>query len=255
MSTFQALILGIVQGITEFLPVSSSGHLMIFQYLLGLQDLSQYLLFDLVCHIGTLAAIFLVFRKEISEGLRSATTIKSIAVGLIPLFPLLLVIKPIKAEFENLDHLGYFYLISAFLLTMGIFSKEKDENKTSHWTQYLWIGMFQALAILPGISRSGATITAALLLGWSLPSAVRYSFLLAIPTIIGGFLYELIKHPSLGLSGIDPVTYVIGFALSFVVGGAALLFLKVLKSKKMLIPFAIYCFLVGIALIIMFHRV
>lgn len=250
MDTLQAFILGIIQGITEFLPVSSSGHLMIFQTLLGLEDLSHYLLFDLVCHLGTLAAIFIVFRKDVWEGLHSLQTVKNITIAILPLFPLLLIMKQIKGEFENLEHLGYFYLLSSVLLTLGIFSKEKPETEKTPWAHYLWIGVFQALAILPGISRSGATIAAALLLGWSLPNAVRFSFLLAIPTILGGFFYELIKHPDMGLAGVDLLNYAVGFTLSLVVGALALLFLKGLKSKKMLIPFALYCFLVGIALIL-----
>lgn len=254
MNSLQALVLGIIQGITEFLPVSSSGHLLMFQCFLGLDSLSNYLFFDLVCHLGTLAAILVVFRKEIFEAFRSGKKLMQIGVALLPLFPLLLVMKQIKGAYEGIDYLGYFYLISAALLTLAVFSKEKEASENPPLFHFLLIGVFQALAILPGISRSGATIAAALLLGWSLPQAVRFSFLLAIPTILGGFLYEWMKHSFTETSAINFQDYAIGFILSFVVGGAVLLILKALKSKKMLIPFAIYCLLVGIALIITFHR-
>lgn len=252
MSTIHAIILGIIQGITEFLPVSSSGHLLIFQTLLGFEALSHYLVFDLVCHLGTLAAIFVIFHREVREALHSPPLLKNIFIALLPLFPLLLVMKQVKGEFESLEHLGYFYLLSAGLLTAGIFSKEKDNGADFPWWHALWIGAFQALAILPGISRSGATITAALLLGWSLPHAVRFSFLLVIPTILGGFFYEMIKHSDLQMGGVRAIDYAAGFSLSFVVGMAALFFLKVIKSKKTLIPFAIYCLLVGLFIIFVY---
>lgn len=251
MDSLQAFILGIVQGITEFLPVSSSGHLILFQSLLGLDALSHFLLFDLICHMGTLAAIFLVFRKEVLAALKSTEMLKLLGVAILPLFPLLLAVKQIKSTFESPELLGYFYLFSTILLLAGVFSKEKVPAATPTWKGALWIGLFQALAIFPGVSRSGATISAALLLGWSLPSAVQFSFLLAIPTILGGFAYESLKYfTSPTSSSVSPEGYAIGFLLSFAVGSLALLFLKGLKSKKMLIPFALYCFLLGSSLIV-----
>src|ERR1700722_19484541 len=121
MTLLQAIILGIVQGLTEFLPVSSSGHLALAQRLLGLENLHQYIIFDLVCHLGTLLAVLFVFRKTLQQlFVTQRALLFKVGFGTLPLFPLLFLIKPIKTLFDQPQFLGLFFFITALLLWCGI---------------------------------------------------------------------------------------------------------------------------------------
>lgn len=252
MTTIEALILGLIQGLTEFLPVSSSGHLELAQYFLGMQNLQNYVIFDLVCHLGTLVAIFLMFRLDIQQLFSSdKTRLKQVILGTLPLFPLVLIIKPIKALFDQPQYLGYFFILTALLLYLGTkfsLNKPPEMLQKSKWRDSLTIGCFQALAILPGVSRSGSTISAARVLGWSVQDAIAFSFLLAIPAILGGTVVELMQVlikkqalPSIGFS-----QYALGFTSSFGMGYCALSLLRSLAAKKKFVYFAWYCLLLGI---------
>lgn len=257
MTLLEAIILGIVQGITEFLPVSSSGHLVMLQNLLGLSNLKTFIVFDMVCHLGTLLSIFLVFFKDIKEMLfKNREMFFKICVAILPLFPLLLLLKPIKSMFDSPQYLGYFFLITAALLYLGIrFGKTKPETKEKSYKDAFAIGLFQACAILPGVSRSGATISGARLLGWSYEKAITFSFLLAIPTILGGvtiemaglFLKTSAELPSMAIS-----SYIAGFLTSFFFGWISLLFLQRLASKHEFMYFVWYCLILGIINIFIF---
>ena len=120
MSYLDAIILGIVQGLTEFLPVSSSGHLQIAQHFLGLEHLERYILFDLACHLGTLLAIAVVFYKPLQEVIKTNTLRRwQIALAIAPLFPLVLVMKPIKSMYADPSYLGFFFLATSAILFLG----------------------------------------------------------------------------------------------------------------------------------------
>lgn len=250
----QAIILGIIQGITEFLPVSSSGHLALGQLMLGFEHLDQYIIFDLVCHLGTLFAIFLVFSDQIVCAFKTnRIRLIQLFLAMLPLFPLAFLIKPIKAMFNQPEYLGYFFLFTAFVLYMGIRFGSQATEETLHrrrWRDALTIGFFQAVAIFPGISRSGSTISAARVLGWSSQDALVFSFLLAIPTILGAIafeLLELIRHPqAASVANINFVAYFFGFITSFVVGYLSLLLLMRLAIKNKFMYFVWYCLIIGI---------
>jgi undecaprenyl-diphosphatase len=248
MSTFEAIILGIIQGLTEFLPVSSSGHLKLAQHLFGFQNLENMIIFDLVCHLGTLLAIFLLFKNDILNILKKEhRKCWQIVLGTLPLFPLVLIMKPIKSIFNHPEYLGLCFLITSFILYLGIrFGQTKTTLKTNR--DPLVVGTFQAMAILPGISRSGATISSARLLGWSSEEAVTFSFMLAIPAILGGIILEvaqLIKYPE-SINHILPLQYLLAFITSFIVGYYALKLLRNLASKQRFMYFVWYCLLLGI---------
>lgn len=249
MTILQAILLGIIQGITEFLPVSSSGHLELGQLLFGLEGLDRYIYFNLILHLGTLLAIGCVYRREILEIGR--LRLAQIGIALLPLFPLLALMKPIKRLYDAPQYLGFFFLTTALLLYLGIrFGREKNAEKRVKARFYdpLLIGLFQALAILPGISRSGATISAARLAGWPAGEAVRFSFLLALPTIIGGSLIETLKHFTADATeapGPGPLHYLLGFAFSFAVGYGALRLLIRMAAQRGLMPFVWYCLILG----------
>lgn len=253
LSTFEAIILGIIQGLTEFLPVSSSGHLTLAQRLLGFNQLDRYILFDLVCHLGTLTAIFAVYFKEIRETLvNDRKKLLLILVATLPLFPLVFILKPIKTLFDQPQFLGYFFLMTALFLYVGIrFGKncERPSHEKRRWKQALAIGFSQAFAILPGISRSGSTISCARVLGWSREDAVSFSFMLAIPTILGGTLLEgLHAYRDWGMT--DPLpnaayAYTAGFLTSMAVGYGALKLLVKLVQNDKLSFFVWYCLFIA----------
>ena len=260
MTPWEAIILGIVQGLTEFLPVSSSGHLTLGQYLLGMQDLHQYVLFDLICHLGTLLAIFLIFFGDIKKLLtQDFTRFKQVVLATLPLFPLALIIKPLHSLFDQPQLLGFFFMITALLIYAGNKYPARLAHTTSKssWRDPLIIGLFQAGAILPGVSRSGSTISAARMLGWDRSEAIVFSFMLAIPAILGGTVLELLQllfrtssaqtAPHVGWDA-----YFFGFLTSFVVGALALVLLMRLAAKDRLMIFAWYCLGLGIVTTIYF---
>lgn len=256
MTPFEALILGLVQGLTEFLPVSSSGHLALTEHLLGFTQLNRLVFFDLICHMGTLGAIFTLFYKEILETLKSPKLLGALILGTLPLFPLVLVVKPLKEIFDRLDLLGFFFILTSLIIWLG--ARLSSVKKGPAPLDPLYIGLFQALALFPGVSRSGSTISGAQMLGWEPERAVRFSFLLAIPAILGGFTLEvwhLIKEvPSEPATlAIAPLPLMIGFALSYLSGLAALKFLIVWVKKKNLLPFAWYCLALGIVTLLYFN--
>jgi len=252
MTSWEALLLGLIQGLTEFLPVSSSGHLALGQYLLGYSHLQDYLLFDLVCHLGTLGAIIWVFFNSLTEAFTTQRhRFWQIVLATLPLFPLALLIKPLKVLFAQPQFLGPCFLVSAALLFAGIFYRfpMQQTRLNRQWKDPLVIGAFQAVAVFPGISRSGATISAAQLLGWTKEEAVRFSFLLAIPAILGASILEgwQVWHATSSASSVPLTAYFIGFITSLSVGYCALRILIHIVMHNQWIYFAWYCLLLGLA--------
>jgi undecaprenyl-diphosphatase len=256
MSIFEAIILGIIQGLTEFLPVSSSGHLELFQTLLGLTDLNNYILFNLICHLGTLLALVIIFFESIKRAFQSSQFFQ-VVLGTLPLFPLVLILKPIKSLFDQPEYLGFFFLLTALLLYLGIRLGSIASQQTldkRRWSDPLIIGVFQAIAILPGVSRSGATISAGRLMGWNQQDAITFSFLLAIPAILGGITLESVQIYRDPISvDIHWMTYLAGFMTSFVIGYFALKLLMRLAAKDKFIYFVWYCLFIGIVTILYFN--
>ncbi len=254
MTWIEAIILGIIQGITEFFPVSSSGHLTLCQHLLGLNHLKETVAFDLVCHLGTLLAILTVFYKQLKRLLRIRW--KQIAIATLPLFPLAMLLKPIKELFHNPQTLGFCFLITAAMLYFSNrFSRAvpRFHRKRKRYRDALLIGLSQAAAILPGISRSGSTISAARLMGWNQNDALTFSLLLAIPAILGGaFLefLELMKTPQMQISSRE---YCLGFFFSFMVGYIALRTLAKMIIHNEIMGFVWYCMVLGIFSLIYFY--
>lgn len=257
MLTIEALILGAVQGLTEFLPVSSSGHLALVQSLMGFKDLDHYILFDLICHLGTLAVICIVFWKDIIAMLGDSQKRLAVVLGTLPLFPLVLILKPIKALFNQPQYLGFFFMITAFLLFLSQrFSTTKESRQLFGRRDSIIVGICQAFAILPGVSRSGSTISGARLLGWSPQEAVTFSFLLAIPAILGGTVLEmmnLFKPDASSVMMVGWVQLAAGFAAAFGMGFLALNWLRKLAVNHKLNYFAWYCLLLGAATVIYFN--
>lgn len=249
MTLWHALFLGIIQGLTEFLPISSSGHLALGQYFLGFEQLQRYVLFDLVCHLGTLLAILITFLPALKAGFFSDRTLfRQVAIATLPLFPLVMIIKPLKALFDQPWLWGPCFLVSAAILFMGLHWQFPSRIKPSSWRDPLAIGVMQAIAIFPGISRSGSTISAARVLGWPKEQAMQFSFLLAIPAILGGVLWEgghAWNQSALSIS-LPWEAFAVGFLASFLVGMLSLRLLAQLLRRDKWNCFAWYCLVLGV---------
>lgn len=257
MTALEAILLGIVQGITEFLPISSSGHLILGQKLLGLQKPEQYVSFDLFCHLGTLLAIFCLFFSSIRETVQSLPKLSQIILGSIPLIPIAFFHHSIRPLFSQTDYLGFFFLITAFVLFLS--NRVKKETAVNilekrKWRDSFLIGISQAIAILPGVSRSGMTLSTARLLGWNRNQAVQFSFLLGGVAIMGASLFEGSRLFLRGESSFLPLQcYLLGFASSFVVGYATLKLLMQLVIQEKLTFFAWYCTFLGLFTLFYFN--
>ncbi|MGM0440708.1 MAG: undecaprenyl-diphosphate phosphatase [Chlamydiota bacterium] len=256
VSLLEALLLGIIQGITEFFPVSSSGHLELVQHLLGYPNPEKYIFFDLVCHLGTLSAILFFFWRDIITILRYRhSQIVFFIIALIPLFFIYPALHIIESLFNCPLLLGFFFLITAMLLFIGekFHSNTPPQTLKAKGIDSFLIGLFQCLALLPGVSRSGSTIAIARLRGWKFQDAARFSFLLAIPTILGGSILQIYRlYHNSGLSEASWEQCLIGFLSSAIVGWLALVgLMKIFRTGKFLI-FAWYCVLLGLFTIIYF---
>ncbi|MCB1119149.1 MAG: undecaprenyl-diphosphate phosphatase [Chlamydiia bacterium] len=253
MTLLHTFLLGLIQGLTEFLPVSSSGHLLLAQHLFGFDDLKQYVFFDLICHVGTLLAILIAFRKTILQIFTGEKKwLGMIFLALLPLVPLVPLVDQMKGIFSDVAYLGFFFLISALLLHAG--SRYTLPSKRGGAWHPLVIGCFQALAIVPGISRSGSTISSARLLGWSSEEAVTFSFLLGIPTITAGVLIEgmkTVQSPEI-LGDISLSGYLVGFITAFLTGWTSLYWLMQLAERGHLGYFAYYLTALGCLSLLLF---
>ena len=274
MEPLQAVILGIIQGLTEFLPVSSSGHLVIFQRLFGLTE--PALFFDASVHVGTLAAVIVVFQKEIRtliiSSIRFAILFAKKKYGLDSIykdhdvkFVLLIMVASIptgimgllfhqKADqlFSSVAIVGGMLIATGFVLWSTRWVKLESKSMDNFSIKdALIIGVVQGIAIIPGISRSGSTIAAGLFLGLSRKTAARFSFLMSIPAILGAEVLSLLNlsvQPGFTLK----VT-IIGTVVSCITGYCALKMLIYIVNKGRLYLFAPYCWVAGsLALILIF---
>lgn len=283
MSIIEALLLGAVQGITEFLPVSSSGHLAILENILK-TDTGSSLFFEVVLHLGTLGAILGAFRKEIKKILLEACRSIYDAIENIKIYfhnrhegdarrykkiisnnyrklLLLLILSTIptailgfllqdlaEAAGQNLlaPAMGLF-LTGIVLFVTDFFPVGKKIPKDVSYGTALAIGVFQGMAVFPGISRSGLTIAVCLMFGFNRKFSVKYSFLLAVPSIIGALILEAFRLPGLGLTWQEGGSYILAAILAGVVGYFCIQKMLVFIQKRRFRFFAVYCFVIGTA--------
>jgi undecaprenyl-diphosphatase len=264
----KAIVLGIVQGATEFIPVSSSGHLVIVPWLLGWTPSS--LLFDTVLHWGTLLSIFVVFWQDFlqmitatlrSIGTRSLDNMYArlgwfIIVGSIPAAVTGLLFDDfLESLFSSPAAAALFLLVTAILLIsselMMRYAEKARTLETMGWVDAIVIGLFQAIALAPGISRSGTTIAAGLARGIRREDAARYSFLLGTPAFFGAGLLQFAKamdEPTNLLVAQAPML-IVGFVVSAIAGLIAIRFLLAYLRTRTLYPFAFYCIIVSLTVI------
>ena len=241
MTISQSIILGLIQGLTEFLPVSSSGHLVIFQHLLNLSE--PPVVFDVLVHLATSLAIIIVLFKSLIK-----ITLKQITIIVVASLPAaiigLLLNSQIEQLFSSLKLVSFALLITAaFLFSTKLQPKADrpldDKNKKINFKNSISIGFSQALAIIPGISRSGSTIVTGLHTGLSPSTAFNFSFMLSLPAIFGAQLLQINKLAS--LSSLELPSLIIGFITAFASGLLALNLLKRFVINGKLHYFGYYC--------------
>ena len=273
MTLLQSMLLGIIQGLTEFLPISSSAHLVITPYILGWQiPVQEAFIFDVLVQLGTLLAVIVYFRKDLSN------IIIGVINGLIHKHPLaepssrlgwmlvlasipavlagLLFKDPVERVFGSPIATGVLLFGTAALLVIAeLVGKRIRQIETISWMDTLIIGLFQAISLLPGISRSGSTISGGMIRNLERPAAARFSFLMSVPVMLGAgtlAIVDLIQLPS--FSGQLP-TLIAGFITSAIVGYFAIRWLLAYLVTRRLYPFAIYCVVLSIiVLLISFIR-
>lgn len=259
MTFIEAFILAFAQGVTEFLPISSSGHLAIIPFLFHFQTQSS-IAFNVMLHVATLIAVIIFLWKDICSivgGIFSGKKESWSLVGKILLAVIPAGIVGIAFE-DTISHIfiepqivGWAYFGTAALLFLSYFLK--DGNKTMQtitWTDCLLIGVFQAFALVPGFSRSGFTLVGALLIGMRKEDAFRFSFLVSIPAILGAFLLEATSVESIKM--LTTPSSITAFVVAILVGLASLWLLKIILKSKKLYWFGFYCLALGIVLITIF---
>lgn len=258
MSIIEAIILGIIQGFTEFLPVSSSGHLELAKVILGDTSVpEESLTFTVVLHFATALSTLVIFRKEVLEIFKGLMLFKwneatkfsiKIVISMIPaVFIGLLFEEQLAAFFSrNVLLVGLMLLLTAVLLLLA--DKAKNTHKKVSFSNAVLVGLSQAIAMLPGISRSGATISASVLLGIDRTKAARFSFLMVVPLIFGKIGKDILSD-DLNFQSSEIITISAGFMAAFVAGLLACKWMISLVKKSNLSYFSFYCAIVGIAAI------
>ena len=273
MSLFHSILLGLIQGVAEFLPISSSGHLAIAEQLLGVEGASQIPgFFDVLLHLGTLVAVFVAYWPEIRDMIleffrgigdlaHRATPnpvpparrmILLVIVGTLPLFAVL----PIKDQIESLsDNL---YVVAAALIVTGFLlfasdrvKKGRKNERSARMTDALIVGVSQALATCPGLSRSGTTITTGCLLGFERKFAVRFSFILSIPAVLGANILSITDALDARVDWSQLPVYLVGVLVAAVSGYACIRLLKMIANRGRFGWFAYYCWAVGLLTLIL----
>ncbi len=259
METVDAIILGVIQGLTEFLPVSSSGHLELGKAILGDDSVpEESLMFTVVLHFATALSTMVVFRKDIVELLQGLISFKwneqtkfclKIVASMIPaVFIGLVFEEELEALFGgNVILVGFMLIVTGLLLFLA--GRAKNTGKPVSWKDAVIIGVSQAIAILPGVSRSGATISTSVLLGNDRTKAARFSFLMVVPLIIGKIAKDVMSGDLVVTSG-SSLPLIVGFITAFITGLIACTWMITLVKKAKLHYFSYYCFAVGVVAII-----
>lgn len=272
MSVWFAAFLGLVQGVAEFLPISSSGHLAIFQTFFHMENVEEtQMLFDVLLHLGTLVSVCIVYRKDIADvvkelwamllGLFGKKTeqhiptrrlILLVILSTIPLLAVALVDGFVEALYSSTLFIGIALICTGTLLYISDkLPSGKKTEKNATVGDALLVGLMQAVAVLPGISRSGSTITAGLSRGFDRKYAVRYSFLLSIPAIVGANILKIGDALESGFDTSLLLPYLVGMAVAAVSGYFAIRLVKLLMDKGKFGRFAYYCWAVGLITVLL----
>ena len=262
-----AVLLGLVQGLAEFLPISSSGHLAILQKFLAVGNMEEHLLFSVLLHLGTLAAVLIVFWGDIRSLWQEFLTMtgarrlprgkkpdnlkrRMISFLILATLPMALVLpirKAVEALYGNTFFIGFAFILTGVLLfASDRMAHGNKTEKAATISDVLIVGLAQAAAVVPGLSRSGATICTGMLRGFDRSFALRFSFLLSIPTVLGSAVVSLIGAVQSGIDWSFLPMYLVGVATAFVSGFFALYALRMLTARGKLGGFSYYCWGAGL---------
>lgn len=272
MTYLTAIILGLVQGITEFLPISSSGHLAILQNFLHLGAADSHLLFEVLLHLGTLAAVILAFWSDVRglwrEGLYMLGARKLhrgqkpdrlrrrmiwfVILGTLPLIVAAIFHDALAALYDNTFFIGAALLVTGGLLFAADRLGHGNKNeKNATLGEVLLVGAAQAVAVTPGLSRSGTTISVGMLCGFDRSFAVRYSFLLSIPAVLGANILTLVDAVQAGVNASLLPVYLVGVLAAFLSGYASIYLLRMLVQRGRFGGFSYYCWGAGLVTLIL----
>ena len=263
-----AILMGIIQGVAEFLPISSSGHLALFQHFFNMENVEEkYMFFTVLLHFGTLISVFVVYWRDVVEMIRefflgiaalagkdtgtppppARRMVMLIIIGTLPLFVMVFLQDAVNTLFSSS------IMVSIALLVTGCILYFSDRMANGHKTaknatvaDALIVGCGQALAVIPGLSRSGTTISVGMMRGFDRSFAVRFSFLLSMPAIVGANILELKDAVESGFNMAELPMYVVGVVVAAVVGYICIRLLKMIADKGKFGWFAYYCWAVGL---------
>ena len=268
LSYLMAILMGIIQGVAEFLPISSSGHLALFQQFFGMRDVeSEYMLFTVLLHFGTLISVLIVYWRDVVEMIRefflgiaalagkdngappppARRMVMLIIIATLPLFVMVF----LKAIFSNSIMVSLALLATGCILFFSDrMAQGRKTAKNATVADALIVGCGQALAVIPGLSRSGTTISVGMMRGFDRSFAVRFSFLMSMPAIVGANILELKDAVESGINMAELPMYLVGVVVAAVVGYFAIRLVKMLSDKGKFGKFAYYCWVVGLGSLI-----
>ena len=272
MSYLMAILMGIIQGVAEFLPISSSGHLALFQQFFGMRDVeSEYMLFTVLLHFGTLISVLIVYWRDVVEMIRefflgiaalagkdngappppARRMVMLIIIATLPLFVMVFLKDAVNAIFSNSIMVSLALLATGCILFFSDrMARGRKTAKNATVADALIVGCGQALAVIPGLSRSGTTISVGMMRGFDRSFAVRFSFLMSIPAIVGANILELKDAVESGFNMAELPMYLVGVVVAAVVGYFAIRLVKMLSDKGKFGKFAYYCWVVGLGSLI-----
>lgn len=248
MSVWIAIILGIIQGLTEFLPVSSSGHLVLAEKLFGLDG--DNLSFNIIVHLGSLLAVIIIYRKKLLTMIKQPLSKDTLMLGCatIPTVIIFLLFKDFFESSFSGKYLAICFFVTAIMLMISSYMMKKSSSQLSYKT-VITMGIFQGLAIIPGISRSGSTLTGGLCMRTKREEVADFSFLMSIPVILGSLVLEIFDG---GFVGAQALPLIFGFIFSFLSGFLSIKFMLRAIKNKSLYPFAIYLAVLTVITLVIF---
>ena len=273
MSLLVSLLLGLVQGITEFLPISSSGHLSIINNLFNLSEIQNgHLFFDVLLHLATLISILIVYWHDIVQMVHEALAFINVGplagqrqerypaarmffmiiIATLPLF----LILPVRKQIETLYYQNVFIGVAIILTGCMLYVADKmipgkKTERTMTISDALIIGLCQCVATIPGLSRSGTTITAGIACGLRREYAVRFSFLMSIPAVLGANILSIADAVKAGIDWASVPAYLVGMVIALISGIVSINFIRYISAKGKFGGFAYYCWVVGVLAIVM----
>lgn len=272
MSYLMAILMGIIQGVAEFLPISSSGHLALFQQFFGMRDVeSEYMLFTVLLHFGTLISVLIVYWRDVVDMIRefflgiaalagkdngappppARRMVMLIIIATLPLFVMVFLKDAVNDIFSNSIMVSIALLATGCILFFSDrMARGRKTAKNATVADALIVGCGQALAVIPGLSRSGTTISVGMMRGFDRSFAVRFSFLMSMPAIVGANILELKDAVESGINMAELPMYLVGVVVAAVVGYFAIRLVKMLSDKGKFGKFAYYCWVVGLGSLI-----